>query len=59
LRKIKIINKIAELRFRFAHIWPWIPSAICLRIETLTHKKIILDKLQVRVAAQDLMVDEV
>ncbi len=58
LAEVEVVHQVAKLRRVLADIGPGIGPAVGLRVEAGAVKEIVLDELQVGVAAQDLVVDE-
>ena len=58
LAEVEVLGQVAEDRLVLTHIRPGVGAAVGQRIEAAAAEEIVLDELQVGVAAEGLVVDE-
>src|SRR5580693_1825589 len=57
LVEVEVFKQVAEYGCIFPHVGPRIGPGICRRVEPGAAEEVVLDELEVGVAAEDLMVD--
>ena len=57
LVEVEVGEQVAEQRVRLAHVGPRVGASVGRGVEPLAAEEVVLDELDVRVVAEDLVVD--
>src|SRR5207247_1479122 len=57
LREVEVAPEVAEDLRALPHVGPWVGPAVGRRVDALPVEEVVLNELQIRIEAQNLMVD--